>query len=331
MPNQAQLHEIIGQFESNNDKDSCVRLLFDLAVNFAKEKQFQLAEEAREKIYEIDPMALTEIIQSGEIIEEEKSKSIDNDHHTVWDRLYSSLSKEEANTLYYAMQEKTYGPDERIYEQGELNKNLFFIDKGELKQVFAQQGREFLVNPLRACQIAGAESFFDSSVSTTSLVTLTHVKLHLLNKQTLAKWEKESPGLITKLREFCSKYESVHDALEKKHLDRRVHKRVNVSGKALIQLQSVSGTPLGKALKVKLIDVSAGGVSFSIWISKKETARMLLGRKLLAKFLLPASGSSEQIITLGTVVAVNLLPLEGYTVHVRFDKPLDSELFENIG
>ena len=62
----------------------------------------------RSRIFEIDSMALGEIVRSGEIIEEEKSQSIDADHRKIWAKLYDSLSIEEANTLYFAFTKAIY-------------------------------------------------------------------------------------------------------------------------------------------------------------------------------------------------------------------------------
>ena len=60
--------ELVGK----NDKEAAVKLLFDLTVKYARGKNFTQAEVLREKLYEVDSMALTEIVKSGEIIEEKK-------------------------------------------------------------------------------------------------------------------------------------------------------------------------------------------------------------------------------------------------------------------
>ena len=67
--------ELIDQYVKENNKEAAVKLLFDLIVSYAKKKNFEKAETLREKLFEVDSMALNEIIKSGDIIEEEKTES----------------------------------------------------------------------------------------------------------------------------------------------------------------------------------------------------------------------------------------------------------------
>ena len=85
-----------------------VKALFDLIVECAKKKDFVKAEALREKLFEVAPMALNEITKSGDIIDEEKSQSIDDTHRETWSELYSTLTTEEANELYFALKENVF-------------------------------------------------------------------------------------------------------------------------------------------------------------------------------------------------------------------------------
>ena len=66
--------EQIFQLAAGGDTEAAKNQLFDLIVASARKKDFFNAERLRERIYEIDPMALMEIIQANDIIEEEKSQ-----------------------------------------------------------------------------------------------------------------------------------------------------------------------------------------------------------------------------------------------------------------
>ena len=95
--------ELVDRHVKQNNKEAAVKLLFDLIVEYAKEKNFARAEALWKRLLEVDPMALTEITKAGEIVEEEKFKSIDQEHLDIWLGLYSILTTEETNALYYAI------------------------------------------------------------------------------------------------------------------------------------------------------------------------------------------------------------------------------------
>ena len=108
MENIIEKEQLLKNYLDEGNKEAAIKLLFELVVACAKEKNFESAEIMRSRIFEIDSMALGEIIRSGEIIEEEKSQSIDADHREIWAKLYDSLSIEEANALYFAFTKATY-------------------------------------------------------------------------------------------------------------------------------------------------------------------------------------------------------------------------------
>jgi CRP-like cAMP-binding protein len=326
MADLSQNEKLVDQYVNQGNKEGAVKLLFDLIVTYAKKKDFSKAELLREKLYEVDSMALNEIVRSGEIIEEEKSESIDRDHLVIWSKLYDSLSDEQANALYYAMKDATYDIDETVFKQGERNSNLYFINQGQLKLVYRDAGREVLLKTLGTGHIAGEDAFFFESVCTTSMITLSRVKLKFLEKDTLLKWRDEFPGIESKLQEYCLKFKNVPDLLKARNLDRRSQKRVKLSGKGAIQLLGASGKPLGRAFKGELSDISVGGLSFTIRISKKENARLLLGRKMNIKFAIPLGSSKHKIDINGTVIGVMSHPFDDYSIHIKFDKLLDEKL-----
>ena len=84
MNNLLRYEELVDQHVRHDNKEAAVELLFDLILRHAREKNFEKAEALRERLFEVDPMSLTEIIKSAEIIEEEKNESIDPDHLNVW-------------------------------------------------------------------------------------------------------------------------------------------------------------------------------------------------------------------------------------------------------
>lgn len=182
----------------------------------------------------------------------------------------------------------------------------------------------------RAGEIIGEDTFFQDSLCTTSLRTFTRARYRYLEKDVLRKCAREHPALEQKLRSYCGKLEKTHDLLKRKGWDRRSDHRYRISGKGIVQVLGNSGAPMGSPVRGDLADISARGLCFYLRLSKKETARLLLGRRLALKFAIQVNGTSLHIDQTGLVVAILSHPFDDYTAHVRFDEVLAKELVEKV-
>lgn len=330
MDNNLGLEQLVDKYLAENRTDAAVSALFDLIVTYAKEKNFTKAEMLREKLYEVDPMALNEIISSAEIIEQEKQKGITQDHQEIWADLYRTLEKEEGNCLYYSMKEASYNIDQPLFIQGEDNSNLYFIKQGQVKILCRHRGQEVLLKEFNPGDILGVETFFYNSVCTTSASPLSRVKVNYLEKKKLKEWKEKFPSLESKLYNYCLRFEKSCDLLKKKGLDRRVQKRFRVEGKASLQILSSSGAYMGKPFRGVVFDISASGLACIVKLVKKEIAQLLLGRKMELKLVIAAKGASKTIGQVGTVVAVSAPPFDDYYLHLKFHQLLDTNLIREI-
>jgi len=322
---------LVDQYISQKDTESACKLLFELIVEYAREKNFAKAEALHEKLYETDPMALTEIVRSNDVIEEEKSGSLDREHLEIWSRLYNPLSTAEGNALYYSMKSKLFQAGEPIMEQGKLNNRLYFINKGEVKALFIQGGKENLIKVLGVGGILGQEPFFSATVCTVSMIPLSNVKVTYLEIDVLKKWKNEVPALESKLYDYCIKNDAVKKEMETKGHERRSDKRINLSGTILFQLLDKAGAPMGKASKGELSDLSAGGISFIIKSSKKETVRMLLGCRLKVGFKLPMKHNAYHDVEQSmTVIAAQPQIFDDYSIHLKFDIKWAQKMIEDV-
>ena len=315
---------------ANGDTDAVVQSLFKAIVKSAREKNFKKAEQLREQMLEVDPMALDEIISSAEIIEEEKSQALDPIHMQIWSKLYDMLDTEEKNELYFAMQDAVLEINQPVFLQGKLDTNLYFINQGQLKMIYQDKAGDVLLYSLGPGQLAGQENFFANTVCTTSLVTLSNVNLKYLEKRALLKWKNEFPALEQKLVDFCAGFKNATALLQSKKMDRRALQRVKLSGKGIIQLLNRAGEPIGKSFKGHLSDISVGGLSFELRISKENTARLLLGRRISVAFKYSKSIPNISVDQSGTIVGVYPFPFEDYSIHVKFDKMLDRSVIDAI-
>jgi CRP-like cAMP-binding protein len=330
MSNNDKSEKLVDKHIADGDMDAAVKLLFKMIVKYAREKNFTKAEQIRERMLEVDPMALDEIISSAEIIEEGKSQALDPIHMQIWSKLYDMMDTEEKNELYYALQDAVLEINQPVFSQGKLDTNLYFINQGQLKMIYQDKAGDVLLYSLGPGQLAGQENFFSNTVCTTSLVTLSNVNFKYLEKRALLKWKNEFPALEQKLVDFCAGFKNATALLQSKKMDRRALPRVKLSGKGLIQLLNRAGEPIGKSFKGHLCDISVGGLSFELRISKEETARLLLGRRISVAFKHSKSIPNISVDQSGIIVGIYPFPFEDYSIHVKFDKVLDRSVIDAI-
>ncbi len=323
--------ELIRKYMEENNRTAAVRLLYELSIACAKEKNFKTAESLRDRIFEIDPMALDEIIHSGEVIEQEKCEVIDKGHRETWAELYQKLTVEEANELYFSLKTETYPADTAVYSQGEHKPRLFLVNHGRLKVFYVQNNREVLLKMVNKGQVAGDDTFFSSTMCTTSMVTLANTELSYLDADVLKRWKTDFPVLESKLQDFASRSKCIRDLIKERELDRRCYKRIHVFGRGEAQLLSAAGTPIGKPFKVDVIDLSQGGAGFMVRITRRETASLLLGQKMNLSYTHPLAGPLKAVQRSGTIVAVRFHPLEDCSLSVKFNQLLNPTLIDELG
>jgi len=91
------------------------------------------------------------------------------------------------------------------------------------------------------------------------------------------------------------------------------------------------GHSIGVSAMVELSDISLGGISYQVRISKKENARTLLGRKVQVRLPMGDKPGEFAMIT-GDILAVrSIYAVESeYSVHVKFDTILGNKKLQEI-
>ncbi len=321
--------EAIFQLAKEGQNDEAKKQLVQLVFACAKNRDFTNAERLRDRIYEIDPMALREIIHTGEFIDEQKSSSINNDDQHTWANLIELLTPEEFSSIYHELEEREFSAEETVVNQGEENDELFFINSGGVRLWYTKNDREMLIKELQQGEIAG-ENFFEPSFWTLSITTTTTSKISALKHEKLDLWKEKLPGLESKLRDFYNRYNDISSVLKQKKQDRRTYTRFTLNPRILIQILNKSGQPLGKSFRGEMADISHGGISFICRINKKENCRLLLGRYL--RIIIPLGELDNTIDVSGQVIAVQPYSLieHDYSIHLKFDKLLDHSSLRSI-
>jgi CRP-like cAMP-binding protein len=330
MKNFAEHEKLIEQYLREGNRDAAVQLLSELIVKTARDKDFEQAEALREKLFEVDSMALREIIKTGEIIETEKSQAIDEKHLETWSGLYDSLSPDEINALYYSMQSGKFSESHMLFKQGDICSQIYLIDSGRLNMFYRKAGKATLLKTLGSGDLVGEDTFFFAdAVCTTSVIADTAVNCHILKKDRLAKLSVEFPGLEPKIKEYCLGLEPVAELLKAKSFERRLKDRLSLPGKVVVQMFDQNLKPVEKPFRGELLDISASGLAFIIKTTKKSAATML-GVKLNMALSFAELASALKFKRLGTVVAVNTEPFNEYIVHTEFTKNLDPLVLDEL-
>ncbi len=320
--------ELVQKYIRAGNHDAAIKSLLFLITRYAQQKNFAKAESLREKIIEIEPMALTEAIKANQIIEEARLKKVDRGHTEIWADLYNTLTVDEGQLLFSDMRETILPPDETIFRQGEMNSRLYFFNSGHAKHIFTQGNREMFIKKLGPGNFAGEDTFFDASVCTTSLVTMSRVKVSFLERSVLEKWKTAAPALEDKLYDFCQRGVKINELLSHNAMDRRSQRRINITGRVLIRMVNDQGQPVGKTLAGSLSDISEGGLSLFIQAKERSSAHMLLGRPLNVRFNLPPDMRevNRNGLTIGIRYhAAGYEMRSHYSVHLRFDEKINPE------
>ncbi|MFP4667663.1 MAG: cyclic nucleotide-binding domain-containing protein [Desulfosalsimonas sp.] len=319
------------QYVSEDRTQEAVGLIFELIEAHAGMKNFAKAESLHEWLYEVDPLAITEIVKAADIIEDEKAAALDKNHMQTWNEIYEGLSAGEANALYYSMKHAHYKTGDVIARQGEVCERLYFINHGEAKALFRQNSEDLYIKTLVTGDVFGTDQFFSSTVCTVTLIAVSGVEAGYLEKSVLEKWKSEAPLLETRLFEFCRRKDRIRDALEKSGLERRSYKRIPAEGTLEFQMVDRAGREVGRQYKSELADISAGGLAFVVKSPRPEVSGVLLGRRLRVWFDHGGSqGTVRSFDRRGRVLAVKYQGFDDYSVHLKFDEPLDESVISSV-
>ncbi len=323
------INEKVAKILGEKTPEDASQYLFEECVAAAERKDFETAELIRDRILEVDPNALAELIKAGEKIEQEASTSINSHHISIWQDLYDSLSTDEFNALYFALESRSFSPGVVIVEQGAIRPELYFINSGEARLSCWRDKEEIFLKRIGVGEIIGAGPFFDVSVWTVSLTALGETDVHVLKRESYLELLEQFPGLESCLREYCNRTKSVPKLLQMSGEDRRHSVRYPVSLMVKHSLLDKYGDANMRSFNGEVADLSCTGLSFSIRISRKENARLMLGRGI--RTLIPVPGE-DPITVSGQIVAVRFQPYgEGdFSVHVLFDEPVLERIVKSI-
>lgn len=317
------------QLIERGESDLAIKQSYDLVLAWAKKKKFVKAVAWRDKIIQINPMALAEILGSDEVIVLEKASTINYYHQKIWANLYIALTRDEGNAIYGKLKQREFAPGKIIIKQGTINNTLFLVDSGQLKNIFSQNGKEIFLNDIVQGNTAGQDTFFGNATCTATVVTTSPVKLMFLNRPDIQQIELNFPGITKKFKKFCPRLESKNykTLLKNKALERRQNKRHKLAGKIAVQIFDKDKKQIGPTFNGTLDDLSTGGASFFLKGSGKDVGRSLLGRMTA---LTIKNEVRPEIVFNGFILGAKFDQKTTYTINLRFFKPYTKAIVDEI-
>ena len=314
---------LVAQYLTSGRPEKAFEMLYDLAVSCAKSKDFAASEAFRDRLYEIDSMALSKIVQVNEIIEEEKSKAITPDDRKLWSPLFEELSEIQANDFFIALSKETIESGTLILTQGHTNDRLFLLDQGQVGIFYSDPEKEFLIARMGSGDIFGDDTFFSVNVCTASVKALTRSHLRTIDKEAFEKLAVIHETMGSKLKKVCASRRSIFNRLRQKGIDRRSFRRINLNTKISFQLLS-SGSPNAaqRSVKAELWDISKGGLSFYFQSKNPSAVQGLIGQSIGVRFELSMRGKIKPVALAGVVHGVQSHPFDEYSVHLKFNRQL---------
>ncbi len=323
------IEEEIQTLVGAGDMKRAGELIYGQSVIAAQAKDFSLAEMLRDRFLEINPLAMTKVIRLGELIEEQKSNMITSHHIEIWNELYEEMTTEEFNALYYSLSDENYRKGDIIVHTGETDSNLYFLNSGYISLSCVTTGQEKFLKRMQPSDVLGSEQFFAASVWTVSLRALSEVQVQVLGRANLEKIAEDHPGIEDTLRNYCLQYARIPELLKMSGDDRREYPRfpgILVTRNILLDSYGNKGK---RSFKGELIDVSQRGLAFTIRISNKKNAKLLLGRQIITAINVDGEELPQ---CFGVIVGVRIHDaiLQDFSVHVKLSKKMNDESFRKI-
>jgi hypothetical protein len=321
--------EAVRKLLRQGDSKGAGKLLYEHALAAGRERDFVTAEMLRDRILEVDPMALAELVELGEWIEEQKTALIGDHHLEIWSNLYEEMTTEEFTALYQELRREEYRKGDLIVEAGESDVSLYFLNSGYISLNCIIGGNEHFLKRMGPGDVLGSEQFFSASVWTVSLRALSHVEVQVLDHDAFTALTDIFPELGQKLLRYCDRYAKIPELLKMSGDDRREYPRFSLTLSTQNYLRDPYGTKGARQFCGELVDISRNGLAFAVRLSSRSSARLLLGRPIVSVI---QAGGESLVQCFGIVVGVRTQDavVMKFTVHVKLAKKIDDSVFKRI-
>lgn len=305
----------IRDFDAGMKTEKASQYLYQQGIDAVEKSEYILAEKLRDRMLEINPSAFIEAIRLAELIDKGKADAISKRHLGLWHDLLTCLTKEVYTAVYHSFCKEKYLAGDVVVKSGEINNCLYFLNSGTLGMHCITAWKDLFLKKCVPGEILGGEHFFKASVWTISLVAMTEVEVHILERSKFKQLGLRFPQLEGLLADYCRRFEKASDLVKMSGDERRKDIRYPLSMPSRHILLDKYGQRSTTNYRGTLLDISNSGVAFSLKLSNREKAEQLLGRQIITRLAFP--GKQKELA--GIVVGVRAQDLIDsiYSVHVK--------------
>jgi CRP-like cAMP-binding protein len=324
------IEEEVRRLLRNNDLAGACYHLSEQAAAALKERNFILAETLRDRLLQINPMKLNEVVALGEQIERSKNRQQTDVNIELWRELVDRLNDVERKAFCSLMHHEEVGKGNIVVSAGESDHVLYFLETGFINLHCRSGGKEHFLKRIGPGTILGAEQFFSPSVWTVTLKAATDLCLQVIDGNEFSEIADTHIGLEQTLRNYCEMALDIPELLKMSGDERREFPRFGVP----LFTRSILIDPFGnlgkRSFRGELVDISRNGLCFVIKISSRTNGKLLLGRRFHCSI-----EESDQLTLAncsGKIVRVRYLDTSDKeaTIHVQLTEKLDKETFDKL-
>jgi CRP-like cAMP-binding protein len=324
--------DFIGKLIQGKSEAEVIKAFYNGIVRYAGRKDFVRAEQLRESMMEIVPNAIAEIIKTGEIIENEKTGALDFEKIKPWAALFNKFTPAEAVAFYYLLKTTTAKAHHRIFQQGDCDDRLYFIESGKLKlSCYDKQIKKNVVFAnLAKGDICGVETFFPHTTHTTTLTVLEDAQINYLEKKSYQKLLAEHLSIDAKLIQYCENHQKKLNLQNADSLVRRAHPRFQATLSGKIQRIDQKGNLSDQISTITVADISMGGLCCMTRNLGVGEAANLHQSLVQVSFSYQKYDMVHEITKVAEVVSVRFLPYGESSIHLQFKKPMEEHRVHEI-
>jgi CRISPR/Cas system-associated exonuclease Cas4 (RecB family) len=324
------IEEEVRRLLRNNDLAGASYYLSDQAAAALKERNFILAETLRDRLLQINPMKLNEVVVLGEQIESAKTRQQADVNTELWSELIDRMGGAEGKAFHSLMHQEEVAKGNIVVNAGESDHALYFLETGFINIHCRGGGKEHFLKRVGPGTILGAEQFFSPSVWTVTLKAATDLRLLVIDGSEFSEIADTHVGLEQTLKSYCEKFVNIPELLKMSGDERREFPRFDIP----LFTRSILIDPFGnlgkRSFRGELVDISRNGLCFVIKISSRTNGKLLLGRRFHCSI-----EESDQLILAscsGRIVRVRYLDSSDKeaTIHVQLTEKLEKETFDKL-
>ena len=335
LPGRKMTSRLIRSEESRPEKNSdlIVKKFLVGIVHYVNQNNFVKAEQLRGKFMAVAPTAVRAIAKAGEIIDQKKIACMDPEKIKPWADLFNQFSNSEAAAFYFALKDFVVKPNQPVFQQGNCDNRLYFICLGSLKlKYFDYDARKNVsITTLRKGDIAGIETFFTLTNHTTNLIAAEESKISFLEKSAYQKILAENYTIESKLSRYCETKQINYDQGKQEEVpSRRAYKRHKAELIGQVRRFDQHGKLGEEISKVKIIDISSGGLAYRVKNLKIGEASQLHNSRISIFASYRKYSLSYELNKVAKIVSLKFLPYGECSVHVQFEDLMDESKVMDI-